>query len=159
MAHDEGMATPPRSMPGSTIIAATAAVAVVAIAAIALLGTADMVVYDVESPEAAAQDYLQALFDGDLDRAYEFLSPDQQARCEPYELRISGDRFTSASFVGTATTGDRAIIDVRLSGLDVIPDPALFGTTELDTEVVLESVDGAWRIVAADWPLDRCLWR
>jgi hypothetical protein len=153
------MTAPPTHAPGSKVLVAVVAGILVAVLAIVLLGGDDVVEYDPGTPEAAAQAYLQALFEGDGDAAHALLSPRHQARCEPYELDLHGEDFTSATFTETRIADGRATIDVRMSGSEFIPDPVVIGSHELHTEIVLESLDGEWRIVAADWPLDSCLWR
>lgn len=113
--------------------------------------------YDPDSPEAAAQAYIQALFDEDFDEARRYLSDDLQSRCRGVDLRLSGLEDT-ATFDEVRGDGDHAEIELRLSDSAVFPGEFPFRDYDwsTDTELELERIDGVWRITRAAWPVFRC---
>lgn len=134
---------------------------VVAILATALLGGSDVTAYPPGTPEAAAQTYLQALFDGDYQVAHGLLTPQLQAQCDAHDLLFDRESdMDRAVFDDVRVRGDSAVIDVSLRWMEYSPDPLVeLSTNEVDSRLVLERIDTEWRIANADWPLFGCEWR
>lgn len=155
------MDTQTRHMPGRTALIAIGSLLVAAAIGIALFGTNSIAEYADGTPEAAAQAYVQALFDGDPATAYELLGDRLQVDCEPFQLNDGiVDRLDrTARFTDVAVADGQATITVRISSSDLEFDPFPAGGFETDTRLVLDLVDGAWRIVDAEWPLYGCTWR
>lgn len=151
-----------RRSAGTPIIVAMAVFVVIAVVVAVALSGGNIVVYEPGTPEAAAQEYVQALFDDDYDAAYALLSPGLQSRCDALEL--TGWRHEpgeSATFAETRVTGTTARIDVIVSSDDYGPEPFAFGSNDFDRLVALELefIDGHWLVADAPWPLGSCSWR
>lgn len=148
-----------RTMPGAGWLAAFGLLLVGALAVAFILGEPRITEYPPDSPEAAAQAYIQALFDGDGPAARQWMVPEDRFRCTGGLIDpVVGGEPLSASFLSVDLDGDRAVIRVRLSGERYEPEP--FGYRfEEDSRLVLERRDGIWLVAAADWPLDQCAWR
>lgn len=120
-------------------------------------------VYPEGSAEAAAQAYLQALFDEDPAEARAFLAPEIAATCHTYEPASwwIGES-TAVRFEDVREIDDRVVIDLELSSLSEY-DPFEFPFDDYDpvrdTELVLEQRNGDWVITEAAWPLHQCDWR
>lgn len=155
------MDTKTRHMPGRTALIAIGSLLVVAAGGIALLGNRNIAEYADGTPEAAAQAYVQALFDGDTTTAYELLGERLRADCEPFQLDegIAERLDRTARFVDVAVAGEQATIRIRLSSSNVDFDPFPVDAFDTDTRLVLDLVDGVWRIIDAEWPLYGCMWR
>ncbi len=149
-------------MPGTSVLIAIGAVIVLAVASIALLGGRNVAEYAPGSPEAAAQAYVQALFDGDSDAAYAMLSPELQRHCRALETDLGWTDSSAAVFENVRTRAGRVTIDVVLTGTGFEPGRLPIDQIdqhEIDSQLSIEKSDGEWRIVAGDWPLYRCAWR
>ncbi len=132
--------------PGARILAGAAILIVVAVVVAAVLADSRTRKFDAGTPEAAAQAYIQALFDGEEDEAHALLTPELQWQCDVDEL-ARGLAFGAevAIFDDVNVDGDRAEIIVVLdSGFS------------RETRLVLERRDGRWLIADAEWLLNRC---
>ncbi len=134
---------------------------VVAIIATALLGGSDVTEYAPGTPEAAAQTYLQALFAADYEVAHGLLTPQLQAQCDAHDLLFDRESdMDRAVFDKVTVRGDTTVIDVSLRWMEYSPDPLVpLASNEVETRLVLERIDGEWRVASADWPLFGCEWR
>ncbi len=156
------MNTKPVGSPGRPILIGMAAFVGVALLVTLALARSDTRSYEQGTPEATAQAYIQALFDGDRDTAHGFLSSELRARCEPRDLEtwwISDAE--SASFDEVRIEGTHAEIEIRLISKDY--DLGIFPFDNYDysreTELVLDQLAGGWFITDATWPLAGCTWR
>ena len=132
------------------IVAAT--LVVVAVTAVALTGSQQDATYVEGSPEAAMQAYAEALENGDIDAAYQILTPEAQARVPIYEFRSVmswGDDLPSRVWVDDRTEFDDRVV-VKLT-VETTYDGFLGPDRDTHTlRVSLIEMDGAWRI---DTPL------
>jgi len=146
-------------LPGTAVLIGIGVALLAAIVAVAVIGGRGVVEYPEGSPEAAAQTYVQALFDGEDDAAYAMLSPALQARCVAVDSDVDATAAGSATFEDVHIRDDRVVIDVRLTGARFEPGPLPIQQEEIDARLTLVEIDGEWRISAGDWPLYRCIWR
>ena len=132
--------------PGKRILAVAAIVIVAAVIVAAILAGSRTERFDAGTPEAAAQAYIQALFDGNEDEAYGLLTPELQRECERDRLVNAFGRGPEvAIFDDVEVAGDRAEIVV------------LFDSEfSRESRLVLERRDGAWLVAEARWPLGNC---
>jgi hypothetical protein len=144
--HAEGMEDT-RKVPGQRILIA-AALVTVAVAVTALVVAERTPEYPAGSPEAAAQGYLQAAFDGDDVEALQHIAPELRNRCDDYELIpwwISSSDV--ARFSEVDLEGDHATIRVTLRRRDYEPPALVLEPGEARrAEIALEKRDGAWLI-------------
>lgn len=157
--HDGRMGTQPHHMPGTAVLIAIGVTLVAAVVTIAFLGRRDVEDYPAESPEAAAQTYIQHLFDGEWDDAYAMLTPEAQRRCPILDVDIDETESRVATFERVRTLTDRVAIDIRLTGTRFEPGPLPVDTIEIDTRLTLEQVAGEWRIAGGTQPVYGCAWR
>jgi hypothetical protein len=148
--------------PGTPILVGIGVLVAVAVLVILALAGSDVRSYEPDTPEAAAQAYIQALFDEDPRTAYDHLSAHLQSQCEPNDLELWWvRRADSASFDEVRIDGDHAEIELRLMSNDY--DRGIFPFDNYDysreTELELDRVDGEWVITDATWPLAGCTWR
>lgn len=148
--------------PGTPILIGIGVLVAVAVLVILALAGSDVRAYEPDTPQAAAQAYIQALFDDDPRTAYSHLSADLQSQCRPNDLDLWWvRRADSASFDEVRTDGDHAEIELRLMSSDY--DRGIFPFDNYDhsreTELELDRVDGEWVITDATWPLAGCTWR
>ncbi len=124
-----------------------AGVAVLLVVA-AVLATRPPRSYDPSTPEGTVQIFLQALLDGDRERARELLAPDLDERCVDDVATGESVRIT---LVSSEVEEDVATVEVRIvrSG----GDPP-FGGYEYsqDASYRLERTDTGWIITSAEWP-------
>lgn len=153
------MDTHTHHMPGTAVLIAIGVTLVAAVATIALLGGRDVVEYAPGTPEATAQAYIQALFDRDYEAADALLSPAARARCPSSEIELDDTHTGVATFERVRRYENRVVIEILLAGARFEPGPFPIDTDQIETELTLRQLDGEWRIVAGDWPFDRCAWR
>jgi hypothetical protein len=135
---------------------------VIALLVALALGDSNLRSYDSGTPEAAAQAYIQALFDNDRSAAHGYLSPELQEKCQPRDLDVWWVRDAeSASFDEIRIDGSHAEIEIHLVSAD--HDLGIFPFDNYDysreTELVLDRRDDEWVITDATWPLAGCIWR
>ncbi len=151
---------PARHIPGKVTLAIAGAAIVAVGIVVALLGGPDVTEYPPGTPEAAAQNYVQALFDGDTHAAHAVLGTEIQQNCEPFQLgQEPWLEDGTARFTDVRVNGAQATIDVRITSTNVDFEPSPFNDNEIESRLVLESTNGEWRIVRADWPFDGCIRR
>jgi hypothetical protein len=143
--------------PGTPILIGIGVAVALAIIVVLALSGRGLQKFDAASPEAAAQAYIQALFDEDFAEARGHLSDELQSRCRGVDLRISGLEDT-ATFDEVRLDGDHAEIELRLSESEIFPAEFPFRdyNWSTDTELELDRIDGVWRITRAAWPVFRC---
>jgi len=146
---------------GRRVLMAVAAALVAALGVGLFLAARSTADYPDGSPEAAAQGYLQALFDHDPEAARSYLAPEFANRCDiddPSSWWIwSTDAVT---FDAVRTDGDVAEIDVRLTSVDNydvfdIPIDRRHDWSHTGT-ITLNSRDGQWLIVDTSTSLHQC---
>ena len=131
--------------PGKRILAVAAVVIVAAVVVAAILAGSRTERFDAGTPEAAAQAYIQALFDRNEDEAYALLTPELQRECDRDRFVTFGGGPDVATFDDVEIVGDRAEIIVLLdSGFS------------RENRLVLERRDGRWLVADARWPLGNC---
>jgi hypothetical protein len=146
-------------MPGAGWLAAIGLGLAGALVAAFVLGGPGVSEYPPDTPEAAAQAYIQALFDGDGLAARDLVVPEHRFRCRSGLIEpVMGGEAMSATFVSVDIEAERAVIEVRISGERFEPDPFSYEFRE-DSRLILEHRDGVWLVADADWPLDECGWR
>jgi hypothetical protein len=111
------------------------------------------------SPEAAVQNYLQAIDDGDLTAAYAMLADDRQATCDATEYRqfTQGGRDADMrlSLDNVDVIDTTALVAVRVTSFRGDP-PFDFSENSYSALFQLELVDGTWRVEEAPWPFSGC---
>lgn len=103
--------------------------------------------YDSSTPQGTVQQYLQALIDQDDVAAAAIVIDDSEDPCleDPVDWLVADARMA----LGEVTVGDGvATVEVATTQMD----EAGFNTSRYDSVFRLVSVDGEWRIEAADWP-------
>ena len=105
------------------------------------------------SPERAVQDYVQALYDDDLDTATSYLDPDEGCTTEDLDvLWVDGD--ARVVLRDTRVDGDEATVRIELVHADSGP-VAVDEWSEEETFRLRSDVDG-WVLTGLPWPLHRC---
>lgn len=141
----------------TVVLVAAGALIILAIATVALVGRDRIAEYEAGSPEAAAQTYVRSLFEGDYKTAYGLLAPDLQRRCEPEDLALHTELEDSTVHFTDVTELEGSVrIDLTLTDTVYGPGVVPMGRSEHGSRLVLEQIDGEWRIAAAGWPLDAC---
>jgi len=156
------MSRKPASKPGTPILIGIGVFVAIAIVVALVLAGTNVRTYAPDTPEAVAQAYFQALFDGDTNAAHDYLSADLKAQCEPSDLDMwwihNGQ---SVSFDEVRITGDHAAIELRLLSTDF--DMGIFPFEDYgyshEAELELDRFHGKWEISDATWPLAGCNWR
>lgn len=108
---------------------------------------------DPGTPEGTVQEYLQALGDGDYERAIGLLEPERFEDCTPAHLaRFTPDEPFTATLESTPrdeTDETRAFVDVRMR----FGTNGLFGSSwETYESFTLVNEDGFWWITEDPWP-------
>ena len=142
-------------------------VAVVALVAIALLR--DPVELDSDTPEGTVQEYLQAISDGDYERAFALVLPESAEGCDASDLAFASPREPFSATLGSPSgefsehrkippgeseqvlpPGETALVDVTLR---FASDGGPFDTGwEQFATFRLISLDGSWWIASDPWP-------
>lgn len=112
------------------------------------------------SPEAAAQAYLQAMFDHDEGTARRYLAPGLLDACDPVALSSQFRSADTVRFVDVTADGHRAEIELEFSYSNdyepfeiPIDDP---WHSPHSAGVELEQRDDGWLVVGATWIPNRC---
>lgn len=154
MEQSAASATPETRDHRPWLVAAVAAglLLAVAVTAIVLTGTRKDLAYEPGSPESAVQAYAQAWEAGDVDTAWDLLTPQAQARVQEFEFRsaMSWDEDVPTRI----WVEERRDLEDRVE-LSLAVERSWDGLFGSDREVrpmrvTLIRVDGAWRI---DTPL------
>lgn len=150
----EGEASPRPAGLSILIVAAIVIVVAVTVAAV-IAATADEPKYEAGSPEAALQGYLDALIDGDVSRAYGYLSEELRDQCSLADLRdgawqAEGVRVTlDSSEVGNGVA--KYTVTIASS------DSGLFGEDAGYEEFfTLTNTSGTWLLTERPWPIYFC---
>lgn len=117
--------------------------------------------FEPGSPEAAVQGYLRAIEEGDLQTAYDLLSPELQESCSVEGMfsevgdhwpRLEDERVTLEE---VRAINDVTIVEVNIAGFRNI---GLFGPSEYgwDESFALRRIDGEWKFSQAPWPHFSC---
>ena len=127
-----------------------AAVLIVALVAVVLVR--EPAQFDPSTPEGTVQEYLQAISDGDYERAFAVLDPEFYEGCDPSSLAIyCQDNFTARIEGGRKPDdSDTAFVRVSMTFRDGGP----FGSqwTDHQSFTVIRQ-DDSWRITGEDvWP-------
>ena len=117
----------------------------------------DAPVLEEGSPEAAVQDYVDAMIEGDEAAAHEYLSADLQAECSVGDLREyqAGADNVRVSLRSITIDGSEADVEVTItedSGGDLFGG----GGYRFDETFTLSSVADAWVISERPWPIFFC---
>ena len=151
-----------RTSPGTPILVGASVVVVLALLAMLALSRSSTRSYGPDTPEAAAQGYLQAVFDDDTDLAHTYLSSELRTKCSSHDFDWWwAHQADSATFEEVRVEGDHAEIELRLTSNDyehdLFPFPDYNHSRE--TELELDRIEGGWVITDATWPLAGCTWR
>ncbi len=124
-----------------------------------VLGRSRSTQFTPGSPEAVAQDFLQAVFDNDVEAAHSLLTPELQDECPASDLGLLNSREpTVAVFDDVRISGDVATVTVELRSVDylaegIFPDFDVWGRT---ASIRLDRSDNEWRVANASHPLMTC---
>lgn len=132
------------------LVLAGAGLLVLVIAAVAaVVGTRGVADFDPESPEGVVQRYVQAILDGDDERALALLV-DPESEC--YDREREDFRMTLAD---VEVDGDRAEVEVTITRGG--GDPPFDGYPYATEDVFdLRRVGDDWRISGAPWQFQIC---
>lgn len=129
-------------------------VAVIAVISliVVLAGRQPTTQLDEGSPEAAVQQYLQAVSDRDFDRALEFLSEDSKCTIEDFDRAYIQEslRIGLSESSGNPTT---AVVTVSIQSSNGDP---FGGTYTEERNFRLVNTDGEWKITGTPWPNYEC---
>lgn len=156
------MSEKPTTQPGRAVLIAIGVIVALALVISLAIARNDVRQYEDGTPEAVAQEFIQALFDEDVDTARTYLSAELQDQCQPDDLDLWWiNRSYSARFEEVAVQNDHADIEVILVSNDYEPIVFPFDSYDYstDTELELELRSGKWEITHATWPLAGCTWR
>jgi hypothetical protein len=148
--------------PGTPILVGIGILLLLALLVALTVAGSNVRTYEAGTPEATAQAYIQALFDGDIHTGHGYLSKDLQQKCEPRDLDLWWvGHADSASFDEVRIDGDHAAIELRLVSSDYEPGAFPFDNYDnsQETELELDQLDDVWVITDATWPLAGCTWR
>jgi hypothetical protein len=139
-------------MKSTTLRNVLALVALLTIAALVFIASrSDTAKFEIGSPEATVQSFLQAMVDRDNDLALSFLEP--TTKCDSSDLDrqyISPD--LTVDLLDSSVTGERAQVKIRTR----YSNDDLFGGWSEDHSISLSWVEGSWRISGTPWPLYQC---
>ena len=107
---------------------------------------------DPASPSGVVQQYVQAVMDGDNDRAADFLSANTE--CSAGDLdRTWIDPASRIDLLHSETSGDRAHVRIAIN----VPTGDLLKNTWTEERTIrLERVGSTWLITGVPWPLYEC---
>ena len=112
--------------------------------------------FEAGTPEAATQQYVQAVIDDEPEAAWALLTPALQSSCTAEELDDRSHRSRGRILlVDTETRDDSATVDLRIT-TTYSDDPFAFDEQSYERQFRLSLVDGEWRISDAPWPFYRC---
>lgn len=139
-------------MKSSTLRSLFVLLGLIAVTALVFVASrSDTASFEVGSPEATVQAYLQAMVDRDNDRALSYFVAD--TKCDSSDLDrqyLSSDM--TVDLVSSNITGDRAQVKIRAR----YSNEDLFGGWSEDHTIGLSRIDGSWKITGIPWPLYDC---
>ena len=142
------------------ITASVVLLAVIAIVVTLAAGSGDPVPLPEGSPEAAVQDFIIAIDDGDYAAAYRHFDEETRTQCVENDFRNSvssgrnADMRVQLESVDLFDSGD-ANVTVRVRTFSGSP-PFDFSESNYSTTFQLREVDGQWVILNAPWPFSGC---
>ena len=147
---------PPATVSKLPLLIVGAVVGLAVLVTVALIARSGTETYEVGTPEAALQDFLQAGFDGDSDAMFGLLTAESRAACETARDR---DRFDDglysdglrAELEGMTLKGATATAEVRFHQTSG-NDPFGNSNWSYNESFRLERVGEAWLIDRAGWP-------
>ena len=130
------------------VVAVIAVISVIVV----LAGRQPTTQLDEGSPEAAVQQYLQAVSDRDFDQALNFLSDDSKCTIEDFDRAYIQDslRIGLSESSGNQTT---AVVTVSIQSSNGDP---FGGTYTEERNFRLVNTDGEWKITGTPWPNYEC---
>ncbi|QTV79407.1 nuclear transport factor 2 family protein [Microbacterium sp. NIBRBAC000506063] len=151
------MNTPAEAAPRASrlplFIAIGTVVVIVVVALVVVLTRGGAAPLDESSPEGVVQRYVQAVIDGDMAGAEQYLHPELTEKCDTLEGYQPGD--VRVTLRRTVERGDTATVDVIIvhSG-----GSGLFGPSEYqsDDRFALKRDGDAWRITETPWEFTIC---
>jgi hypothetical protein len=146
------MRTVPKATPNRVLAIVVSGLVVVAVVAAVLAATRSSTTVAPGTPQAAVQGYLEAVLDGDADRAAGFLAPGSE--CTAADLDRAGvPDSTRVTLVSSTTDGSTARVKVQVSFGSGGP----FDDGRSETQTFrLEQSAGQWRLSGIPWPLFDC---
>ncbi len=128
-------------------------VAVVVIALIIVFARGGPVEFDADTPEGVVQRYSQAVIDGDVDAAMEYLVPEVAESCR--RPPASADKLR-VTLLSTDEHDETARVKVSVAA---IYGSGPLGTSEYEYDAIfeLERVDGDWAVATTPFELAVCL--
>jgi len=138
--------------PTTVVVVATSVVVVVAVVVLAFSLGRNVTEYDATTPEGVAQSYLTAAFDGDFDRAAEFIEAGSD--CDADDLdRAYIQESARISLVDSSIDGERARVRIAAE----IPSAGPLGGFYREEHTLrLVRIDDQWRLTGVPWPLYDC---
>lgn len=141
-----------RSRSSLFFVVSCSIVVIAAIVVLALSLGRDVATYDPGTPEFAAQSYLDAVFDGDYDRAATHLDPASDCDVDDLDRAyISGD--LDIRLIETVIDADRA--RVRISVADTTGG-VIGGVFREERVLRLVRTANNWLLTGIPWPLFDC---
>lgn len=107
---------------------------------------------DEGSPEAAVQQYLQAVSDRNFDQALEFLSEDSKCTVEDFD-RAYIQESLRIGLAESSANQETAVVTVSIQSSNGDP---FGGTYTEERNFRLVNSDGEWKITGTPWPNYEC---
>jgi hypothetical protein len=153
--HDGGVEEEDQASPGSRAVLIVAAVAVLALVVATIVAIVFRSPTDIMpgTPEATAQDYANALIEGDEAAAIGLLSADLQEECTIGDLRNAYvPESVRVHLVETVVDGEAAEVEMRVEeGGGGLGDGYDYRVT-----LTMERQAGDWVITEPPWPIEYC---
>ena len=128
------------------------AISVVAVVAGVLTATSQRPELQSGSPEAAVQQYLEAVIDGDAQQARERLDPDSKCTVDDLDRVMVSDVF-EARLIDARSDGATAKVTVELQA----GSAGLMSDRWIDRQTFyLKKSSEAWVITGTPWPMYEC---
>ena len=144
------------------ITAGVVLLAVIAVVVTLAAGSGDPEPLPVGSPEAAVQDFIIAIDDGDLAAAYLMLDDDVRGQCleRDFVNRLDSGRDSDmrVQLESVIFFDDGASVTVRIKSFSGSP-PFDFSESNYTSSFRLRQVGDTWTILNAPWPFSSCGYR